>query len=276
MGVTKTYQPGVETRAFYSKTLDQELQLYIKLPWNYERSDQIYPVLYVLDANRSFSLYSTMSLIFETPGSGAEQIIIVGIGYKVDEDRIKGLAEWAAWRTRDLLPEVEEEVGEFWTRRLSSIMGNDFPAVKTGGASKFLDTIHYEIIPFIQTTYRADTNEKGLAGYSYGGLFVLYVLFSAPGLFTRFFAGSPSIREKVFDYEAEFAANNDDLQAKIFMTTASSEEELIEKMGRLTERLRSRGFPGLDLQTHVFEGESHRSAAAAAVSRALRVLFRYE
>ena len=64
-----TVQPGVEVRELHSQLLDQDLQLYVKLPWYYDRADATYPVLFALDANRSFPLYSTTSLIHETPGS---------------------------------------------------------------------------------------------------------------------------------------------------------------------------------------------------------------
>jgi uncharacterized protein len=268
-----TFQPGVEVRGLHSQLLGQDLLLYVKLPWYYDRDDASYPVLYALDANRSFPLYSTMSLIYETPGAQAREILIVGVGYKVDSDRIRGLAQWAAWRTRDLTPVRREEVERIWTERLAPLLAGEELSVQTGGAPRFLRALREEVIPFVEANYRVSPTDRGLAGYSFGGLFALYVLFQAPELFTRIFAGSPSMWQALFEYEEEYAARHDDLTAKLFITSAEHEAELLERVQRMVDRLRSRGYPGLEILTHVFEGEGHVSAGAASISRALRLLY---
>jgi predicted alpha/beta superfamily hydrolase len=265
--------PGVETRRLHSRVLDQDLQLFIKLPWTYEQDDKTYPVLFALDANRSFPVYSTTSLIYETPGANSQEIVIVGIGYQVDPNRIRGLAQWAMWRTRDLTPVRREEAEQYWSRALAPILQNDHLDVQTGGAQRFLQSIHEEVVPFIESDYRVRQEDRGLAGYSYGGLFVLYALFCDPILFTRFFAGSPSMWNVLFEYEADYASKRNDLKASLLMTAGSRESETCERIAQMEERLRSRGYPGLEVQTHVFEGEGHMSAGAAAISRALGALY---
>jgi len=268
-----TVQPGVEVRELHSQLLDQDLQLYVKLPWYYDRADATYPVLFALDANRSFPLYSTMSLIHETPGANVQEILIVGVGYKLDSDRIRGLAQWAAWRTRDLTPVHREETEKYWKQRLAALVpGEDLPA-QTGGAPRFLQCLREEIIPFVEANYRVSATNRGLAGYSYGGLFVLYTLFHASELFTRYFAGSPSMWQALFQYEEEYAAGHDDLPARLFMTAGGLEPDLLETVQRLADRVRSRGYPRLEVLVHVIEGEGHSSAYPAAVSRALGVLY---
>jgi predicted alpha/beta superfamily hydrolase len=268
-------QPGIETLSMHSEILQQELELYIKLPWRYGRGDRVYPVLFALDANRAFHLYATMSLIYETPETSGDEIIIVGIGYKLDEQRIMGLAQWAAWRTRDFTPNQSMDTEEFWKTKLSALVGGDFRDVQSGRAAHFLKSLREEIIPFAETNYRISSDGRGLAGYSYGGLFTLYALFHAPELFTRYFAGSPTMREQLFEYEEQYASTNSDLAAKVFMTEGELESDLHDPIQRMANRLRSRGYPGLDLQTHVFAGEGHSSAYAASVSKALRVLYNY-
>jgi predicted alpha/beta superfamily hydrolase len=268
-------QPGIETLSMHSEILQQELELYIKLPWSYGRGNRVYPVLFALDANRAFHLYATMSLIYETPETSGDEIIIVGIGYKLDEQRIMGLAQWAAWRTRDFTPNQSMDTEEFWKTKLSALVGGDFRDVQSGRAAQFLKSLREEIIPFAETNYRISSDGRGLAGYSYGGLFTLYALFHAPELFTRYFAGSPTMREQLFEYEEQYASTNSDLAAKVFMTEGELESDLHDPIQRMANRLRSRGYPGLDLQTHVFAGEGHSSAYAASVSKALRVLYNY-
>jgi predicted alpha/beta superfamily hydrolase len=266
-------QTGIDLREFHSQLLDQDLVLYVKLPWSYERSDQTYPLLLTLDANRSFPLYSTASLVFETPGFSQEEILIAGVGYKVDPDRILALAQWTAWRTRDLTPTRREEAEKYWQRVLGEITGGEAFTVQTGGAGLFLQSLQEEVIPFLESNYRISSNGRGLAGYSYGGLFVIYALFHTPQLFTRYFAGSPSMWEPLFDHEQAYASQNTDLKAQVFISTGSAETELNVQVQRMVDRLRTRNYPGLELSTYIFEGEGHASCHPAAISRALCMLY---
>lgn len=151
--------PGIEVQLLHSAILDRDLQLFIKLPWSYERSDRAYPVLFTTDANRSFPIYATTSLIFETPRPNIPEIIIVGIGYQLDAVRLKGLAQWAAWRTHDLTPVSRPETDQWWSERLSPILQGETIEVHSGGAEKFLSAISDEIIPIIETIYRTSSND---------------------------------------------------------------------------------------------------------------------
>ena len=266
-------QQGIEVRDLHSHIINQDMCLYVKLPWRYDRSNATYPVLFSLDGNRSFPLYSTMSLIYETPGTNTKEIVIVGVGYKTDKDRIRGLTQWAAWRTRDLTPVHQEEIERYWKERLSVLLEGENLDVQSGSAPLFLQSLREEIIPIIDANYHVSSTDRGLAGYSYGGLFTLFALFHAPEMFTRYFAGSPTMWDQLFEYEEDYASTHDDLQAKVFITTGSREADLLEPVQRILDRLRSRGYPGLEVLTHVFEGEGHSSAYAASVSRALCVLY---
>jgi hypothetical protein len=44
-------------------------------------------------------------------------------------------------------------------------------------------------------------------------------------------------------------------------------------MKQLAEKLLSRRYPSFNLQTVVFDGETHLSGLAASISRGLRVIF---
>ncbi len=266
-------QPGVETRPFRSQVLNQDLLLFIKLPWTYEQGDKTYPVLFTLDANRHFLMFSTASLIFETPGMNTQEIVIVGIGYSLDDDRLRGLAQYGLWRTRDLTPVRREDVEQNWAKNLARIRPGESIEVKTGAAQQFLTSIREEIIPFIEANYRVQANDRGLAGYSYGGLFTLYTLFASPQFFSRCFAGSPSMWDIVFEYEKNYASTHQDLPIKLFLTAGGREKEVCEGIEKMVQNLRSRSYPGLELSSHVFTGEGHLSGAGAAIGRALAVLY---
>jgi predicted alpha/beta superfamily hydrolase len=145
--------------------------------------------------------------------------------------------------------------------------------VQTGGAGRFLQTLRDEIIPLVESDYRALPTDRGLAGYSFGGLFALYALFQSGGLFSKFLAGSPSMWASLFEDEEEYAALNTDLPAKLFLTAGSLEQDLLQPIQHMVDRLRKRAYPNLDVRNYVFEGEGHVSATAAAISRALNLLY---
>ncbi len=270
---TSILQPGIEIQPLHSNILNQDLVLFIKLPSYYETSNATYPVLYTTDANRSFTLYSTMSLIYETDRTDTNDIVIVGMGYRLDGTPVRGLAQWAAWRTRDLTPVSRKKIDEDWEVRLTPLLGGEKPNVQSGGAAQFRQALAEEVIPFIETNYRVSRTDRGLAGYSYGGLFTLYVLFHTPETFARYLAGSPTMWKELFEYEETYAALHSDLRTKVFVTRGGLETDQHEPVQRLVDRLRSRGYPGLELRSQVFEGEGHSSAYAASVAHALAVLY---
>ena len=265
--------PLTETRSFYSKILEQEMVLYIKIPATYKTDTQkIYPCYYGTDANRSFAMIADMANSFEVPVIVEPEIFVVGIGYK-----IRDLGDWGAWRTRDLTPTNVPSSDTYWAGIFSKFAGRQLE-VKTGGAAKFLECIEKEVFPFMESNYRVSATGRGLGGYSYGGLFSLYVLFKRPDLFSLYYAGSPSIRYDkgvLYTYEEEYAATHNDLNATLFMTAGGAEDSLlIANVDKMAAQLESRNYPGLKIETHVFPDETHMSCVPAAWMRAFRVLYK--
>jgi predicted alpha/beta superfamily hydrolase len=265
--------PNSEMRTFYSAILNQEMNIYIKLPVSYYTNPQkVYPVWYFTDANRSFPMVANIVSMFEVPRPVEPEILVVGIGYK-----IKDLADWGAWRTRDLTPTNIPSLDTSWAKMLTSVTGRQF-VVKSGGAATFLEFIVKEVFPFIESNYRVSATGRGIGGYSYGGLFSLYVLFRQPELFSIYYAGSPSIdydKGVLYNFEKEYASAHNDLKAKLFMSAGGSEDSLmVNNMKKMTELLLSRSYPGLTIETHVFPGETHESCYPSSIMRALRFLYK--
>jgi predicted alpha/beta superfamily hydrolase len=156
---------------------------------------------------------------------------------------------------------------------LAALLGGEELDVQTGGASLFLQSLRDEVMPFAEAHYRVSSTGRGLAGYSYGGLFTLCILFHARDMFTRHFAGSPVWWDPSFRYNECYASSDSDLKARLFMTMGGRELDKLEPVQRMVDRLRSRRYPGLKVLAHVFEGEGHRSAAVASISRALFALY---
>ncbi len=265
--------PASELHEFYSEIMQQDFDIYVQLPLDYDaQREERYPVMYATDGNRSFPMVANISTVLGFPDTGFPQVVVVGIAY-----RIESMADWAAWRTRDLTPTRDEGTEQYWRDYLFKATGNGGREVHSGGAARFLTFITAELIPFIESKYRVSAADRALAGYSYGGLFTLFALFEKPGQFGRYFAGSPSLLYDdgvLFRIEEEFASTNKKLEARLFLSAGELEgEHTVGAVNRMAETLQSRDYPGLEVYSHVFEDEGHRSAYAASVMRAFTWLY---
>jgi len=248
--ITKVETPGPSGIKFKSAIDSQEYVAYIQLPDGYAKSNKKYPVVYVTDGQWFFN--SVLQAYYGHHYDGfVPDLIIVGITWT---------GEYDANRGRDFTP-----------TRLES-----FPT--SGNASKFLSVIKNEIIPYIDSTYRTDKNEKALYGTSLGGLFAIYTLFHEPTLFNRYMIISPSLwwdNELVFKYEKSFAEKNKSLHAKVFISTGEYEEatDFGHGFDRFGNQLRASKYNGLELETAVLEKMSHSASATAGALRGLQFVF---
>ena len=263
-----------ETKHLYSNTIGDDFEIYISFPVDYFLNDTtVYPVLYCTDGNRNFDLVSNIVNILSFPGKEIPNILVVGIGYE-----IKGLEDWAALRRRDLTPTGVSVDDKKWETYLSRVSGRNNIVSKSGGARSFLEFIKTELIPYIESNYRVKQTDRALFGYSHGGLFTLFTIFNSPETFQRYYAGSPSLwwdNNVISEYEKEYAELHKDLSVNLFMSAGSLEDpSSIGDMYILAGRLKSRDYPNLKLQTHIFEGETHASCYAGGIGRALKVLYK--
>lgn len=265
--------PNSELRSLWSDILGQELEIYIKLPPTYyDNPDKTYLAWYFTDGNRGFPMTANILDLYDAVGTMEPGLVVIGVGYK-----IRDMADWGSWRTRDLTPTSVFRVDSSQTRMFSDLSGRQVD-VTSGGAASFLDVIENEVIPFCESAYRISSENRGLGGYSYGGLFTLYVMFSRPDLFSIYYAGSPSLwwdKGTLFNLENDFASKHTDLKATIFMTAGEKEgAQMSGNIGRMAELLQSHNYPGLTVSTFIFPGETHQSCYPASLMRALRVLYK--
>ena len=79
-----------------------------------------------------------------------------------------------------------------------------------GGADAFLAFIATDVKPLIESELAIDRGRQALFGHSFGGLFVLHVLFTRPESFQSYVAASPSItwgEPAITAAEARFTAD---------------------------------------------------------------------
>jgi predicted alpha/beta superfamily hydrolase len=153
-----------------SKILNEDRQILVHLPQDYEYSDNKFPVLYVLDGEFFFyqaigavQFLSECSYIYNNP---IPKMIVVAI-INVD-------------RNRDYTP-------TYAPNQLGSLY---YPT--SGKADRFLEFIEKELIPEIDIRYRTQPF-RTLAGWSFGGLFTVHTFIKTPGLFSAYLAISPSL-----------------------------------------------------------------------------------
>lgn len=250
---------------------DITYELYIDLPPGYDTSGKTYPVVYLTDAWEIFGLqlntYQQLIFLNDIP-----EMILVGISYKTDGNFYTGgLREELDHRARDFTPThltYDETVAKHGK------MLADFVRV-SGGGKDFLEFIEKELIPFIETEYRTDPAKRGLFGYSLGGTFVTYALFSKPGLFRNYFIGSPFLNwdDKVvysFDKTDKLIGTRDTVNVYL------SWGELESATGRhhpLKDYMDEKANPHIRFLSEVLQGETHLSGIGLAYSRAYRRLY---
>jgi predicted alpha/beta superfamily hydrolase len=200
-----TIQNSIKMK-YNSKNVDQEFELSISLPLNYNKTEKTYPVLYLLDSNYHFTTTTGIVKFLNEFGSENNlhipEMIIIGIGYPAEGPDI------ITYRSRDYTP-VEDT--ENYKKRFKTYGVDLDYQPNSGGAPEFLKFITDELMPYIEENYRVDKKDKTIAGHSYGGLFPSYVLFTKPDTFNKYILLSPSCwynQEIIFKYEEEYSRNH--------------------------------------------------------------------
>jgi predicted alpha/beta superfamily hydrolase len=248
--------PNTELHVVHSNLMQRDYRIYIALPADYATSKVNYPVLYLLDAQSSFATVTEytrrLSFYKELP-----QMIVVGVGYTVDSpDDIVLL------RARDLTPTDPSGKGQF------------------GWADRFLSFMTDEVVPLVETNYRADTQDRAIVGHSLGGLFGLYTLFTKPETFQRYVVSSPSLwwdQRFMFSYEASFAKIRAELNARLYMSAGAletaSDIPIAKEVPEFAAVLIKHAYGGLQLSTHLFEDQTHASVLPMALTDGIRVVY---
>lgn len=244
--------------------------LSVSMPMHYSKTDSAhYPVLYMLDGGIVFPIAHAARTSLDMFGE-LEDVIIVSIEYEWNQS----LSPWMTGRWKDYTPSKDEKMDA--SPGYQKLFGLQPGALSSGGAKGFLEVIKKEIIPFIDNNYKA-TNDRGIYGHSYGGLFATYCLLTEPGLFQRYGINSPSLwwnNLEMINLEKLYSQKNTSLPAKVFMSVGSLEgKSMTPVMKAFADSLRSRNYKGLNLTTHVFEDEDHMSVMPANISRTLKVLY---
>ncbi len=253
----------VECSEFHSRFTRHDYHVYVSLPASYRQGDRRYPVLYVPDYEIAFLTMKIANDIMGSAPAVVEEFILVGVPLKSETAE-----DWRRKRTFDFTPTEVEAVNKALSQRLGG-------EVHTGGAAMFLRTLKEELIPYIESKYRANS-DRGLAGYSFGGLFAAYVWLNDGNTFSRYLIGSSGDWDNgvLLKTEAALAKSGKTLNGRVFISVgADDDEDTVGEFKNLATAITRHAYPNLRLESHIFEGTDHRSGALGAFLRGLKFLY---
>ena len=232
----------------------RQYELYMKLPDAYaENKDKKYPVIYFTDAVWHIELLSATTEFL------MEDAILVGISWQKDIDA-------------NLKKEVGAHVSRY--RDYTVIQSNNAERqakYQFGQATKHLEFIRKDVIQYVENNYRTDPSNRTYFGYSAGGLFGAFALLSQPGTFKNYMLGSPSVDVEL-EFFSELASNpalkNKDLDANVFITYGTLEEDLGKHIEEFISLLKGRKDASLSLKHVLIEG-THQTAFPSTGVRAV-------
>ena len=238
---------NTEEKLIPSEVVQDTFHIFISVPDDYNITSESYPVLYVLDGDIAYGMAASIARYLQI-GDNIPELIIVGIGYG-SIDRSSGNKS-----RRDYRPTSE------------------------GGAENFLSFLKDNLIPFIESRYRTISGDRTITGYSSGGLFALYTLFTQPDTFDRYILGSPYLtwdNGSIFDYEENSPDKIGDKELNLFISVGSEESDnkYFNPIDSLVTKIQEQNYSGLQLETKVFDGSTHLMGPPEALTHGLISVF---
>ena len=210
-----------------SEIYGKNRELYISLPYDYNDSVKTYPVLYVLFPRVTFDRAKSAASYLEGR-DGFPGLILVGIG-------------------------AEDTWNEMFP----------FPLDRkptAGEGDKFMSYIKTEVIPFVESQYRADSL-RILAGFSNSAMFANYVMIHEPDLFKSFILSSPMLGwgdDYVLKETIEFFDNTQSFDKTVYMIYGDNDYNKVTKpMPQLETYLKDKAPKDFKWKIDVLENEGH-------------------
>lgn len=238
----------VQYRYIESKHVGRGYHLYVSLPDGYEESEDAYPTLYVLDGGELFPLLASYHRYLSF-GEALPEMIIVGISYGSDD------FENGNFRSTDFTAPSTER--DFW-----------------GGADRFRKFLDDELLPLIETDYRARSDQRIIYGHSIGGQFVLFAAQTDPGLFWGGIASNPALHRNL-DFYLRPPKSGNEGRTLLFVGNATNDDpRFLEPRAQWTEYWENRKDKPWVLRVENLEGHTHMSAPPAAYLEGMRWLYK--
>jgi len=235
------------SKSFYSSFINDTVKLDISLPLNYSKDKgKKYKTVFLTDGYWRKADHDTIHKMSNC--SEIHEVIVVGIGYP-DNYNFNQI------RVRDLII----------------------------NADNFLSCIKYEIIPYIDSTYRADAEFRTLWGSSYGGYFLIYAFTEhedAGRLFTNYICASAALDPPyqhidLLKNEENLYSKTKKLPLNLYITAGGNEtESFIGSYNQITNRLSSRNYKDLSFEYEIIPNTDHHTVWKPALIKGLKIFLK--
>jgi predicted alpha/beta superfamily hydrolase len=247
------FADGVRVSTLSSRVLGEERQFIVHLPEGYEAEPgHRYPVLYVLDGTSQDGHTAHSAALMARIGTMPE-LIVVGLPNVSGEGR-----------QRDYTP-------PFMAQDL------DVPDSPMGRGDRFLAFLQTELIPSIESQYRAEPIRM-LAGHSRGGLLAVYSLMAVPELFHARFAHSPALWRDDTIIATKLGGwldANPSASSFLYLSLGMREnEEMTAAFEKVRTVLAAHAPPGLRWKADRTRGADHQDNGELATPVGFRALYR--
>jgi uncharacterized protein len=272
----------VQEHLIESSVIAQTYTIRVMQPMRLADGSERFPVLYATDSDDFFGGYSNLAYLLQGFGE-TPRFILVGIGYA--NPHAAEALRLRDFLTHDIRARLGPVVDQIADSPLVSGLDDLGIVTKTTDAQAFLRFVREELMPFVEHRYPIVPSDNSYCGYSAGGTFGLYTLFTQPRTFKRYILGSASTsydgHNFGIDLAGHFLRSGDKLSAKVFMSVGELEEfkdglgqfDLVSGHYLFVKYMKSIAIPGLDLRTCIFPNETHATSWTLAFCHGLKALF---
>lgn len=254
--------PRTKVETLQDPVTRRSYEIHIQLPIKYT-PDKKYPVVYMTDSPYTFPIVVGAAR-YPANSKKMEDVMYVGISWQ------SGVSPGFS-RQRDYTP-------------TKGVKGYKDP---TGEADKQLVFIRKTVIPYVESHYVTDANNRTYLGNSYGGLFGAYILLNEPTIFKNYILGSPSFwwdKKYIFKLESQTKALAADLSANVFIAVGAQEfansdstkNDLLGDARQFHQKLAVRKLKNMKLYIQVIESANHETAFPTTAIQGLWWLFNFK
>jgi uncharacterized protein len=271
--------PVIREELLGSRLVDQTFRMKVFVPLRKADGSERFPVVYATDSDKIFGGLAALASELQLAGQ-VSRFVLVGIGYE-NANAVDML------RMRDLFPRsVRDRVRPVIEQLAQSPFGagiTDLRAITEGtDAEQFLHFVREELMPWTNGRYPVKPEEASYFGFSAGGTFGLYTLFTQPEMFKRYILASPGTSYNGYHFGIEmmrtWLAPGRPVNASVFMSVGELEEfyahfDLTTGYYKMAKALRDAAIPGLSLTCKLFPQETHATAWALAFAHGVNAMF---
>ncbi|MBT0570235.1 alpha/beta hydrolase [Curvibacter sp. CHRR-16] len=267
-----------------SRYTGQRYRIWLGLP-SKPAPEQGYPVLWMLDGQASFPIMEYVrprsASVADTP-PGRQKAdpmlpgLIVAVGYASDKPFDNDA------RAQDYTPPTQGPTGDLLSKQ-------------HGGSAAFLRFLTEELRPYLAQYFPMDATRHTLFGFSYGGLFAVNTLVTAPQHFQRYWAASPSLwfgqGEVMRNWQQGLASLRQYSPALRVMLTVGQEEQfpsanlpperlahlqeraMVERVQGFAQQLTAQSKPGVAVSVVVLPAHDHHDMLMYGVRQVVPFAF---